>query len=81
VFEGGLVEDEDVGEGRNDKVDCCAGKPGEGSEAESRSLWGEPYHVMKNKLSVCRYMLSLVHWLIHAASPGGKDRILLAGCH
>jgi hypothetical protein len=41
VFKGCLVEDEDVGEGRDDEVDCCAGKPGEGSDGRiEEPLWG-----------------------------------------
>jgi len=40
VFEGCFVEDEDVGEGRDDEVDCCAGKPGEGSDSRIEKLLG-----------------------------------------
>jgi hypothetical protein len=40
VFEGCFVEDEDVGEGRDNEVDCCAGKPGEGSEGRIEELLG-----------------------------------------
>ena len=32
------------------------------------------YHVIRYKVINCLHVLSLVHWLMYAASPGGKDR-------
>lgn len=28
MLKGGFVEDEEIGEGGDDEVDCCAGNPG-----------------------------------------------------
>ena len=62
VFEGCLVEDEDVGEGGDDEVDCCASDP----RGEVR-LWQvnmdhiRTHQVMKYREISCRFMLSLVH--------------------
>jgi len=37
------------------------------------------YHVMRNREKACLYMLSLVHWLMYAASEGVNDMNSLAG--
>jgi hypothetical protein len=44
---------------------------------------GGYYHVMKNRDMACLYTLSLVNWLMYAASVGLNDKNVLAGskCH
>jgi len=52
VFEGCLVEDEDVGEGRDDEVKSTTGKPGK--LAEYLQIDWKTYHMMRNREKACR---------------------------
>ena len=70
VREGGVVEDEEVGEAGAEVVDDEAEEPGEGRESQSASVkggeggglsdgnGGAEYHVIRYRLTVCLQMLS-----------------------
>jgi hypothetical protein len=73
VLEGGFIEDKYVGERRDNEVDGCACNPVDMLEEGGSTGKELTYQVMRKRENACLYMLSLVHWLMYAASEGSKE--------